>query len=143
MKTPFSFNEPLLRNLTEEAADLPLKAAAEARRARADRIRQRRQIALAIVVLFCGVCAWRTHSPRDTGREFLTIHEPPDAALSSAQPNLRVIVRTEEQARKEPLPWTEGLTADQASVVNVAHGLPLLLIRDRSGRVARIHAIER
>lgn len=143
MKTPFNYDEPLLRSLTEEAADLPLKAAAEARRTRAARIRQRHQIAFAIVVLFCGLCAWRIQAPRDTGREFLTIQDPPDAVPSYSQPNLQVIVRTEEQARNEPLPWTEGLTADQASVVNVAHGLPLLLIRDRSGRVARIHAIER
>ena len=54
-----------------------------------------------------------------------------------------VIVRTEEQARNEPLPLPDGLTEDQANVVKAARGLPLLLVRDSFGKVERIHVIAR
>ncbi|MFZ4766229.1 MAG: hypothetical protein ACOYMN_14865 [Roseimicrobium sp.] len=140
MKTPADPNDPLLRSLAEEAADLPLKAAGEARRTRALRMKHHRQAALALSVLFCGVCAWQIYAPRDRGRELIATHTSPDSRMNVAK---HVIVRTEEQARYEPLPLPDGLSADQAKVVLAAQGLPLLLIRDHTGRVARIHTIER
>ena len=151
MKTPADPNDPLLRSLADEAADLPLKAAGEARRTRALRMNQRRQVALAITVLFCGVCSWQIYAPRDRSQEPVAIQKSPDAPMNtdrqtappSPQLGKFVIVRTEEQARNEPLPLPDGLTANQAKVVLAAQGLPLLLVRDSSGKVARIHVIER
>ncbi len=148
MKTPFDPIDPLLQSLTEEADDLPLKAAAEARRTCASRMRRRRQIALTFTVIFCGVSAWQMFPRGGKDSEMITSVEPSDActvlpgeaALTSLQ---TMIVRTEVQARNEPLPLPDGLTSDQAKVVKAARGLPLLLVRDRSGSVARIHLIER
>jgi hypothetical protein len=139
MKTPADPNDPLLRSLAEEACDLPLKAAGEARRTRAIRMKQRRQVTLSMTVLMCGLCAWQIYAPRDKGRELIAIHTSPEAPMNVAK---HVIVRTEEQARNEPLPLPDGLSADQTKVVLAAQGLPLLLIRDSSGKVARIHVIE-
>jgi hypothetical protein len=54
-----------------------------------------------------------------------------------------VIMRTEEQARHEPLPLPDGLSSDQAKVVLAAQGLQLVLVRNSAGKVVRIHFIER
>jgi hypothetical protein len=140
MKTPADPNDPLLRSLVEEAADLPMKAAGEARRTRALRMNQRRHVALAITVLFWGVCVWQIDATREVDRDFIDIQKSTDAPTNFAK---HVIVRTEEQARNEPLPLPDGLTEDQAKVVLAARGLPLLLVRDETGRVTRIHTIER
>ena len=151
MKTPADPNDPLLRSLAEEAADLPLKAADEARRTRALRLQQRRQVALAITALFCGVCSWQIYAPRERSQELAATQKSPDAPMNidrqaappSPQLGKFVIVRTEEQARNEPLPLPDGLTEDQANVVKAARGLPLLLVRDSFGKVERIHVIAR
>jgi len=140
MKTPAAPNDPLLRSLAEEAADLPLKAAGEARRTRALRVKRHRQATLALTVLFCAVCAWQPYAPRDRGRELVAVQNSPHASMNLTK---HVIVRTEEQARNAPLPLPDGLNANQAKVVLAAQGLPLLLVRDSSGKVARIHVIER
>lgn len=148
MKTPFDPIDPLLQSLTDEAADLPLKAAAEARRARTLRTRRHRQMALTLTVIFCGVCAWQMFPRGGKDGVMITSVEPSDAGTglpgeASLASHQTMIVRTEVQAKNEPLPLPDGLTADQAKVVKAAHGLPLLLVRDRSGSVARIHLIER
>jgi hypothetical protein len=147
MKMPFDPSDPLLRSLAEEAADLPLQAAGEARRTQALRRRQRRQVALAFTVLFCGLSAWQILEPRGANQASTAIRLPPTSPTTTAQPPLRpskyVLVRTGDQARNEPLPMPDGITADQAGVVAAARGLPLLLVLDRSGKVARIHIVER
>jgi hypothetical protein len=151
MKPPFDSTDPLLKSFVDEAADLPLKAAAEARRTSLIRKKQRRQITFAITMFLGGVCTWQSLAPRDTSKELFAILQIPDATLTNATqatppspPTSRhVIVRTEAQARNDPLPLPERLTVAQADVVKAARGLPLLLVRDRSGRVTRIHAIER
>ncbi len=140
MKTPADPNDPLLRSLAEEAADLPLKAAGEARRTRALRVKRHRQATLALTVLFCGVCAWQISAPRDRGRELIAVQNASNASMNLGK---HVIMRTEDQARHEPLPLPDGLSSDQAKVVLAAQGLPLVLIRNSAGKVARIHFIER
>lgn len=147
MRTPFDPTDPLLQSLTEEAADLPRKAAGEARRTRELGRRRRRQIVMTATALFCGMCAWQVIQPMNTGRESIGMQELPDAPLKTAhpsrEPDNHLIVRTEEQARNEPLPLPEGLTREQENVVKAARGLPLVLVRDNTGKVSRIHVIER
>ena len=140
MKTPFDPTDPLLRSFADEAADLPLMAAGEARRTRALRAKHRRQVTFAITVLLCGVFALQIHVPRDRGQELVATQKLPDGPTTIAH---TMIVRTEEQARNEPLPLPDGLTEDQAKVVLATQGFPLLLVRDNAGKVARIHFIER
>ena len=147
MRPPFDPTDPLLRSLAEEAVDLPLRAAVEARRTRELGRRRRRQIALTSTALFCGMCAWQVIQPMNTRRESIGMQEPSDAPLKTTHPSTEtdnhLIVRTEEQARNEPLPLPEGLTREQENVVKAARGLPLVLVRDNTGKVSRIHVIER
>lgn len=144
MKTPSDSNEPLLQSLADEVSDLPLLAAQEARKSHAMCMKQRRQVSLAIGVLFFGMCLSLILRERNVGADFAANHPPTDfPSPPSLQRSKYVTVRTMEQARKEPLPLPDGITRDQAKVLIAARGLPLLLVRDRAGKVARIHIIER
>jgi hypothetical protein len=139
MKTPSEPNDPLLQSIAEEAADMPLKAAVEARKTRIRRTQQRRQIAITAVALFCGVCAWQMFPPAERARDLTANVSISPTPLEQGI----LLVRTEEQARNEPLPLPAGLSKDQENLVKAAQGLPLLLVRDSTGRVARIHVFER
>lgn len=162
MKTPFNPTDPLLQILAEDAADLPLNAADEARKTRSLRLKRHRQIALTFTVIFCSTCAWQFFPRGKLGQEYVALPAPSDAPITnseksvqplphfpepleplSPQPRQVAIVRTEEQAMNEPLPLPEGLTKEQEGVVKAARGLPLLLVRDTTGKIARIHVIER
>lgn len=133
MKPP---HEPpdLLHHLADDAASLPGLAAAEARRARSLRIRHRRSAALAITVLITAASAWHL------------IPSSPHAARVPTPPSPQpapplVIARTPQQAASDPLPLPDGLSPEQEKVVTAARGLPIVLIRHTSGKVARIHVI--
>ena len=164
MKTPPDPTDPLLQSFADEAADLPLRGANEARITRARAMQHRRQFALTVTVLFCGVCAWQGFTPRDAGRETIAVqtipaepaprpaHDsappspapiPTPSAPPEPEPREYVKVQTEEQAMNDPLPIPDGLSKEQRAVVVAARGLPLLLVRDSSGKVTRIHVIER
>lgn len=138
MKTPSEPNDPILQSIADEAADLPLMAAGEARKTRIRRTQQRRQLALTAIAIVCGVCAWKAVPPSERSRGLTTNVSTRPSPLSQGT----VIVRTEEQARNEPLPMPAGLSRDQEAVVAAAQGLPLLLARDSTGRV-HIHVFER
>lgn len=141
MNPPSHPPDPLLRSLTDEASHLPRLAAAEARRALTLRRQQTRWAAATLILtglVSTGlVCLQRI--PRDTPPA--SVAEQP--ALAPTSPPAPLIVRTEEQARHEPLPLPHGLNPDQESVLTAARGLPLLLVRDQTGKVTRIHVIER
>ena len=51
------------------------------------------------------------------------------------------IATSENQTAAQPLP--AGLNAEQAAFVKAMGDQPLLLVRDASGKVARIHVFER
>lgn len=158
MNAPLDPTDPLPQILKEEAADLPLKAAVEAGKTRAQLVKRRRRVAFVVMAMLCGMCAWPFVPQGPMRQETAAIPGPSAAPEPSVQPLPHVagpstppsplrqeaaIVRTEEQARIEPLPLPDGLTGEQESVVKAARGLPLLLVRDTTGRVVRIHAIER
>lgn len=151
MRTPFDPTDHLLQSLADEAADLPRRAAAEARQTRTLRAKQRRQFGLTLAVLLASVGVWQIFPRVERGAESFAMKSLPVAivtlpeqpASTTPEPRGYVIVRTEEQARNEPLPIPEGLSKEQRAVVEAARGLPLVLVRDSSGKVARIHVIER
>lgn len=94
-----------------------------------------------------GLCLSQILRERDMGADFAVSFRPADVPGQTSPPSLQrskyVTIRTMEQARKESLPMPDGITQDQAKVLIAARGLPLLLVRDRAGKVARIHVIER
>ncbi len=128
MKTPHPSPDPLLRSLTEEAANLPSLAAAEARQRSIQRRRNQRNSLVAITSLI-GIVSWWVSYP---------VSESPHGPADSHK-----IAEThfEDPAELQALP--SGLSPEQAAVVKAAGDLPLLLIRDSSGKVSRIHVINR
>jgi hypothetical protein len=154
MNSSPDFSDPLLRSLADEVSDLPVRAAQEARRRSAQRIERRRQatIALALLVAF-GLAAkafWpASPSPRVAAPSPIAIVSAPSIssvpapAVTPPAPSEYVKVQTEEEAIENPPPVPAGLSKEQQEVVEAARGLPLLLVKDASGKVTRIHVIER
>lgn len=151
MKTPMDPTDPLLQSLAEETANLPLMAAVEARKHRALRARRRQQTAITLAVLLSGACGWQIFSWKEANRGSLANRLPPIAPVAgptqstppAPHPREYFIARTEQQAKNDPLPIPAGLSKEQRAVVESARGLPLLLVYDDSGKVARINLFER
>ena len=75
-----------------------------------------------------------------------TVTPLPSPAIAKNDPSVPpsrdfVKVQTQDEAMNDPLP--DGLDQEQQELFKAARGLPLLLVRDGSGKVARIHVIER
>ena len=151
MKSPPDPTDPLLQCLADEAADLLLRAANEARNTRARHMHRRRQFSLTVAVLFLGVFAWQVFPPRAARRETIAMRPatPETAPLPTpgapTVPEQRgfVKVQTEDQVKNDPLPLPDGLSQEQETLLFAARGLPLLLVRDDSGKVTGVHVIER
>lgn len=142
MSTPFDPPHPLLRSLTDDAADLPARAAAEARQVGIRRSRLRLRAALAALTMVFGWSAWSLLARHEARLALAAAPRlKPDPA--PAEPREFVKVRTEDEAMHAPLPLPEGLDREQQELFKAARGLPLLLVRDDSGKVVRIHVIER
>ena len=186
MNTPHDPHDPLLQSLADEAADLPTRAAYEARQRNTHRSQQRYRAASAVTILFVCVCSWSLLTSRDPHPAFVAVQsatpepdpekpteptapEAPDLPVLSPSPTLAssrprpsdprahsvptdpsapmprefVKVQTEEETMRNPLPLPDGLDKEQQELFKAARGLPLLLVRDSSGKVTRIHVIER
>jgi hypothetical protein len=128
--------DPFLQSLTDEARDLPLQAAHAARQRVAQRQRHRRRLALAAltgVTCLIGLFAGRA--------AFTTPEKPLAAAQPPSAPAPRVVPAALREEKSAPLP--SGLDAEQLRFVTAAHDVPLLLVRDATGKVTRIHVVER
>lgn len=129
MNAPQRSTDPLLRGLSEEAADLPLRAALEARQASARRRRIRRRSALAASACMMAILAWAAW--------------PSIPELKPGPPASGSIVKQHPEPPVHPPALPPGLDPDQLALVKAAGDLPVLLVRDKSGRVTRVHLIER
>jgi hypothetical protein len=157
MNIPHDPADPLLQSLADEAADLPIRAAIEARQKSAHRVQIRQRFALAATVSFLGVVAWVLFSSREV--RHATVAVPPVTPESSTvlaasapeptptppapEPREDVKVQTEEEVAQAPRSLPTGLDHEQQELVKAAGDLPLLLVRDGTGKVTRIHVIER
>ncbi len=145
MNTP---PEPLLQSLADEATHLPLRAAIEARQRSAHRVQIRQRFALAGTIALLGLLAWALFPSRQVSPSLVAIHpatpkSTPDLAPPAPEPRDDVKVQIDEDAALEPLPLPTGLDREQQELVKAAGDLPLLLVRDSTGKVTRIHVIER
>ena len=146
MNPPPDTPDPFLKSLTDEAAELPLLAASEARRVSAGRAQHRHQITLGVAVAILGLCCWQTlhllwPTRRQVGSTSKFVHQP--SAPKATRPAEFVKVQTMQEAMSQPLPIPPGASQDQKDLLEAARGLPLVLVMDDSGKLARIHVIQR
>lgn len=123
MKTP---NDPLLESLAEEAAALPVLAAIAARRRNTQRHKNRRKVGLLASISLIGFVTWTTWLEKEQ---------------TSAEPQSLLTTQEVKSEARETLPT--GLNDEQEAFVKAAKDMPLLLVRNSSGQVTRIHLIER
>lgn len=174
MKSP---DDPLFRILADEVADLPGRAAAEARQRRTQRRRNRIRLAQVTAIALGSVIVWsllqkQTTPPDTIGKQLPDVtapnptgldpiapdpvvpdhHEPyepapgaqiePDAPI----PNPFAINEkspTEDKGSNIARPLPSGLDEEQTKFVLSVGDIPLLFVRDASGKVTRIHIVQR
>lgn len=129
MKTPHSSSDPLLQSLAEEAADLPIRAAAEARKAITQRRLIHQRTALVAATFLIGIVTW-------SALPSVRISRPSVTEAGQVAENQAV---KPEALRTLPT----GLNPEQTAFVKAAGDMPLLFVRNSSGQVTRIHLIER
>lgn len=159
MNAPHDPSDPLFESLAEEAADLPARAARAARQRKAQRRQNRQRLTQVAFVALVAVSTWQLMPENnvqpttaatdhvvteDEPMPTLIKHapEPDDAPLAPfptkrANPGPRIV----NVAATLPLP--SGLNEEQAEFVKSLPDAPLLFIRDDSGKVTRIHLVER
>jgi hypothetical protein len=146
MNAPHEPPDPLLQMLAEEAAELPAHAAMAARQSNARRQRTRQRLALAASVCLCGVSAWVLIPSLVQDNPTVTVNPaaPPTLTPAAGPPGPREMASIQLQEQGEPLsqPPPSGLDQDQMAFVQAARDLPMLLVRDASGKVTRIHLVE-
>ncbi len=138
--------DPLPKCLTDDAAHLPGLAARQARQAWARRVRNRRRLAQGLAVAILTYCSWQAlhlmGPDRKQNRAPPTIvHQPPGVTIS--RPGEFVKIQTLQQVMSEPAATPPGASDEQKALLEAARDQPLLLVIDDSGRLARIHVIER
>lgn len=143
MKPPHESPDPFLRSLADEARDLPARAATEARRRAAERKENRQRLALAATVSVLGLVTWLTLPPRDVGQTTIASHHTASPNKASAPAGSSGTENTGKGSSHLAEALPAGLNAEQAVFVKALEGQPLLLVRDASGKVSRIHVFER
>ena len=129
MNTPHPSSDPLFRSLAGEAPDLPVRAAIEARRRIARRRRNRQRSALVATASLIGIITWGAMSsapesiPSSSGSGTIAVNPPVEPPVLQTPPS--------------------QLDPEQMALVQAAGDMPLLLVRNSSGQVTRIHLIER
>lgn len=153
MNAPHDPTDPLLQSLAEEAADLPIQAAAAARQRSAQRQQTRRVLVQATAVTLLGVITWHLIPRQDVPPVTVATHHDPGKVSPapgkrnhSPEPDAPIAAPTALPApfaMEDSPPLPSGLTEEQAEFVKSVPDVPLLFVRDESGRVTRIHVVQR
>ncbi len=150
MNPPPDTPDPFLKSLTDEASELPALAASEARRFSARRARHHHRLIRGLAIAMVGVCCWQTlpllwRGRSKAGSPPIFVHQPssPKSAPKATRPAEFVKVQTMEESISQPLPAPSGASQEQKDLLEAARGLPLVLVMDNSGKLARIHVVER
>lgn len=146
MNPPPDTPDPFLKSLTDEASELPGLAASEARRFSARRAQHRRRLTWGLAIAILGVCGWQTlpllwPTRKAAGSPPIVAHQP--SAPEATRPAEFVKVQTLQEAMSQPLPTPPGASQEQKDLLEAARGLPLVLVMDDAGKLARIHVVER
>ena len=146
-------HDPASQCLADEAADLPARAASAARQRIAHRRQNRQRRAQATILAVLGVILWNLVPKQAGSPATVAVHPPgvvapepspgpspePDAPITRpfGDPSPRPGVLS----TSPPLP--SGLDPEQTKFVQAVGDVPLLFVRDASGKVARIHIVQR
>ena len=129
MNTHQPSSDPLLESLAGEAADLPIRAASEARQRIARRRQNRQRSALLAGATLVGIVTWNA------------MPSVPNYLPVSPESGLTAEHHAVTPAVPQSLPT--GLDPEQTAFIREAGDIPLLLVRNSAGQVTRIHLIER
>ena len=126
MNTKNDSPDTLLNCLTEEAADLPIRAAFEARKITKQHRKNRQKLTLVATTAILIITSWKLSSS--------IFKNVPESSIITDNP-------TDTPALKQPLP--AELDPEQMAFLQATGDIPLLIVRNSAGKVTRIHLIER
>ena len=146
-------HDPVSQCLADEVADLAARAASAARQQSAHRRQNRQRRAQVAVLALLGVIIWnlvpkQAESPATVAVRSPTVTAPEPSPEPSPEPDAPIARPLGDPSpRPGPLrashPLPSGLDPDQRDFVQAVGDLPLLFVRDASGKVARIHIVQR
>jgi hypothetical protein len=142
MKRPFEPRDKLLKSLVEETVALPQAAAAHARAQQRNQMTRIRLTAmLAISLLAVGIW-FSQHGPRDEAqKEMAHAAIPPEAAKTLTQQGYVKVHQPGESADMDPIP--PDVSDREQKLLRDLSGVPLLIVKNDAGEVARVHIFER
>ena len=154
MNTPNEFPDPLQLSLTAESADLPLRAAIEARRRNNERQRNHRRLQVASLFLLLAAFTWlalpwRNASHRSvSGSPTISDHESHATLRTAHSPEVGGGGNIPNQPIENPTgdknqSLRTGLNPEQLALIKAAADQPMVLVKNSDGKVIRIHVIER
>ena len=146
MTTSRSLPDPLLQSVTASVGGLPSAAAREARRVRDARVSHRRAVGGGFFVFLACFTIWQGRhqlSVTRTRRAAITARPPAATQQTQVASPEFVIATIPGQSSSPAIPIPPVISEAQRVVILAAGDLPLLLVKDDSGRVTRIHVIER
>ena len=142
MKTPSEPGDELLKSLVEETNSLPQAAATHARarqRARMNVVRITATLTISLLV----VGIWFSQQgPRDEGTKKITHAAIPLEAAKTLTPQGYVKVHQPgETADLDPIP--PNVSEREKKLLTDLPGVPLLIVQNAAGEIARVHIFER
>ena len=149
MNAPHDPHDPLSQSLAEEAADLPARAARAARQRNAQRHRNRQRLTQAAVLVLLCMITWHLAPPPNAPIATVAKHSP--APKLSPEPDAPIAHPFAQTGEPSPVknvthasfPLPSGLDEEQTEFVKAVGDVPLLFVRDASGKVTRIHLFQR
>jgi hypothetical protein len=142
MKTPSEPGDELLKSLVEETNALPQAAAAHVRARQRVRMNTVRISAmLASSLLAAGI--WLSQRPprSEVTTEITRAAIPPEAATILTPPGYVKVHQPGEIADPDPIP--PDASEREKKLLTDLPGVPLLIVKNGAGEVARVHIFER
>jgi hypothetical protein len=126
MNTKNESPDKLLNCLAEEASDLPIRAAIDARQITKKRRKNHQESTLVATTAILAIISWTLSSSVPKNR--------PESGEINDNPTVTPAVIQQLPA---------GLDPEQMAFIQATGDIPLLLVRNSEGKVTRIHLIER
>ena len=142
MKTPLEPDDSLLQSLVEEVNELPQAAAAQARQRRQARANLARVASLlAAALLAVGIWFSQRAPRRETTNEIAGVTKPLEATRPSARQGYVKVYQAGEATESDSIP--SDASEREKKLLTALPGVPVLIVKNDAGEIARVHIFER
>ncbi len=142
MRIPSEPNDELLKSLVEETYALPQAAAAQARARQRTRMNAVRVAAmLAVSLLAVGIWFSQRARRHEATKDIVRAANPPEAAKTSTRQGYVKVYQAGEAVEPEAIP--PDVSEREKKLLTELSGVPVLIVKNDVGEIARVHIFER